>query len=198
MFQGCPKKDFRVLQGNLKGVSRKSQGWYKEDWRVSQWSFKWVSRGFKRSLIGVWGKFQRCFKEDWVVFLDNFKGAWKVSKWSSKGVSREFRGSFKDILRVSKESIKCVSRIFQKKCQRCFKNVSMKFCFSILLVLGSHRSYLNRRRACFFWFSYETWMNSPSVLSCAVLEKSCLSSFWQVLGAETLALLLRRKVGYKI
>ena len=35
-------------------------------------------------------------------------------KGLEKGVSRKFQGSFKDILRVSKESIKCVSRTFQK------------------------------------------------------------------------------------
>ena len=44
-----------------------------------------------------------------------------------------------------KESVKCVSRKFQE----CFKNVLMKFCFMILLLHGSHRSYPRRRRACF-------------------------------------------------
>ena len=44
-----------------------------------------------------------------------------------------------------KESVKCVSRKFQE----CFKNVLMKFCFTILLLHGSNHSYPSRRRACF-------------------------------------------------
>ena len=41
-----------------------------------------------------------------------------------------FPGSFKDFLRKIqsiKESVKCISRKFHKKLQRCFKNLSMKF-----------------------------------------------------------------------
>ena len=75
-----------------------------------------------------------------------------MSKRSSKGFSRECQGSFKDILRkfqgCLKKSVKCVSRKFQKKLQGCFENVSMKFCYVILLLHGSHRSYLTRGRAC--------------------------------------------------
>ena len=55
----------------------------------------------------------------------------------------------KEVSRVLKESVKCVSRKFQKQFQGHFKNVSMKFCFAILILHGSHRSYPSRRRACY-------------------------------------------------
>ena len=48
------------------------------------------------------------------------------------------------------ESVKCVSRKFQKKFQGCFKNVLMKFCFLVLLLHGSYISYPSRRKACWF------------------------------------------------
>ena len=44
-------------------------------------------------------------------------------------VSKVFQGRFKGVT----ESVKCVSRKFYKKFQRCFRNLSMKFCFTILL-----------------------------------------------------------------
>ena len=56
-----------------------------------------------------------------------------------QGVSRQFQGSFEKVLRQFRGFI-----MF-------FKNVSMKFCFATLLWHESHRSYLSRRRACFFW-----------------------------------------------
>ena len=37
----------------------------------------------------------------------------------------------------------------QKKGQGCFKNVSMKFCFAILFLHGSHHSYPSRRSTCY-------------------------------------------------
>ena len=52
----------------------------------------------------------------------------KVSKRSSKGVSRRFQRCFKEVSRVLKESVKCVSRKCHKKIKGCFK-----FCFAILL-----------------------------------------------------------------
>ena len=47
-----------------------------------------------------------------------------------------FQGSFKDVGRFKgvKESVKCVSRKFNKLFQGCFKNLSMKFCFSMNLI----------------------------------------------------------------
>ena len=63
-----------------------------------------------------------------------------VTRFTFNGDSREFqgylkeveRGSFKavsrtEVSRVFKESVKWVSRKFQKKSQGCFKDVSMKF-----------------------------------------------------------------------
>ena len=83
-----------------------------------------------------------------------FKKASRVSERSSKGVSREFQGSFKDVFRKFQGGFKRVSRMFQenfkiKEFPGYFKNVSMVFCFAILLLDGYHRSYPRRRRACF-------------------------------------------------
>ena len=47
---------------------------------------------------------------------------------SLKGVSRQFQRRCKEVSRVLKESVKFVSRNFQKQFQGHFKNVSMKFC----------------------------------------------------------------------
>ena len=47
-----------------------------------------------------------------------------------------------------KESVKSVSNRFYEKIQGSFKNLSMKFCFAILLLHKSHCSYPSRRRAC--------------------------------------------------
>ena len=71
------------------------------------------------------------------------QGASRVSKRSSKDVSRDFQGSFKTFEKVSRvftESIMCVSR--KTMLQGCFKNVSRKFCFAILLLHESHCNYL--------------------------------------------------------
>ena len=46
-------------------------------------------------------------------------------------------------------NFKGVSRVFEESLKGCFKSVSMKFCFAILFLHGSHRSYPSRRRACF-------------------------------------------------
>ena len=51
--------------------------------------------------------------------------------------------------RVFKESVKCVLRNFKQKVSGMFQNVSIKFCFAILFLHDSHRSYPSRRRACF-------------------------------------------------
>ena len=79
------------------------------------------------------------------MFQEIFWGTSReVSKRKSKGVSRHFQRRFKEVSRVL-ASVKCVSRKFQW----CFKNILMKFCFAILLLHGSHRSYPSRRRVCF-------------------------------------------------
>ena len=94
-------------------------------------------------------KLQGCFKEDWGVFLDTFKGdSSRLSKRSSKGVKRELRQVQRCFEEVSKKVLACFKTIW-KKLQGCFKNVSMKFCLTNFLLHGSHRSYPSRRRACF-------------------------------------------------
>ena len=73
---------------------------------------------FKRNSMGVWGKFQSCFKDDGGVFLETFKGASQFKR-SSKGVSRKFQDIFKEVLRKFQgclekvSSFKGVSRMFQ-------------------------------------------------------------------------------------
>ena len=59
---------------------------------------------------------------------------------------REFQDSFKDVL------VKFKGFFFKEgvKFQGCLKNVSMKFCFVIILLLHRfHCSYPRRRRGCF-------------------------------------------------
>ena len=77
-----------------------------------------------------------------------------VSKRSLKRVSREFQGSFKDILRKFPRCFREESSVFQenlkKKTSSVFQRVLTKFCFAILILHGSHRSYSSRRRACFY------------------------------------------------
>ena len=70
--------------------------------------FKRVSREVLRSLKEVQRVFYASFKAD------------------SK--------SFKKFSRVFKERVKCVSRIFHKKFQGCFKYLSMKLCFCNFVV----------------------------------------------------------------
>ena len=47
----------RVFQGSFKGIPKKSLGCFNEVSRVFQESFKWGTRVFKRSSMGVLGKF---------------------------------------------------------------------------------------------------------------------------------------------
>ena len=69
-------------------------------------------------------------------FQGNFKGV-------SKKIEGQFQRHSKEVSRAFKESVQ-----FQIKCQGCFKNVSMKVCFVILLFHGTHHSYPSRRMAC--------------------------------------------------
>ena len=70
-FSGVSR--LKGVSGSFKGISRvferslslprKFLGCFKDEWRVIQWSFNFASRVFKRSWIGVWEKFPRCFKD---------------------------------------------------------------------------------------------------------------------------------------
>ena len=62
-----------------------------------------------------------------------------------KEVSREFQGSFKHVLRKFQGCLRIVSSMFQenfekKKFQGFFKNISMDFCFAILLLHGTQQA----------------------------------------------------------
>ena len=57
---------------------------------------------------------------------------------SLKVVSWQFQRRSKEVSRVFEESVKCVFRNFKKKKgQGGFKNVSMKFCFTILFIAAT-------------------------------------------------------------
>ena len=125
-----------------------------------QRSFQWVSNVFERS--------SEKFQESSNVFKESFKSAQKRYQGATrkfqgccknisrvflrrlKGVSRQSQRHSKEVSRVFKESVKCVLRNFKQKVSRVFQNVSIKFCFAILFLHESHRSYPSRRRACFF------------------------------------------------
>ena len=61
---------------------------------------------------------------------------------------------FKEISRVFKECLKCVLKEILRTFQVYLKNVSMKFCFAILLLHGTHHSYPSRGSACFLCILY--------------------------------------------
>ena len=82
---------------------------------------------FQGSFKGGSRKIEGCSERP----LKVIQGCFKVFKRSSKGVSEQFQKCFKEVLRVNKGSFNCVSRKFHKKCQGCFKNLSMKCCFVI-------------------------------------------------------------------
>ena len=104
----------------MKGVSIELLVGFKKVLRV----FQGILRGVPRDLQ-VW-----------------FKGASRVPKRSSEGGWREFHDSLKDVLRKFQGCLKKVLSVFQdqNKFQGRFKNVSMTFCFAMLLLRGSHRS----------------------------------------------------------
>ena len=89
---------------------------------VFEWNFKRVSKVFKRNSFGVFGKFQRCFKEILRVFQGRLRGVSRVSKRSSKSVQREFGGIFKDVLRKFKGSFSMSQENLKEKLQ-CFNEV---------------------------------------------------------------------------
>ena len=93
----------------------------KEVQRVFEGSFKCVSKKIE-------GYSERHLKVILIqrVFLGSFKGV---------------KGSFKKVSSV------CLGK-FQEMFQGFFNNVSLKFCFVILLLHSTHRSYPSRRRAC--------------------------------------------------
>ena len=125
---------------------------------------KWVSMSFKKSSMGVWGKFQRCFKEEWSVWYLYLKKVWRVCQ-----------GSFKVFSRGVIKSVECVSRIFKKKIKKfsTFKNLVMKFSFAILLLHDTHCSYPSRKSA------YYTRGLLANILCCRWLWwKSNLMTSW--------------------
>ena len=80
----------------------------------------------------------------------------------SKQVSRLFQGSFNSVSKVFQRLFRKFSWDFQGCCHSVswklgisgvskgsFKNISRQYCFLILLLLGSHRSYPSKRRACY-------------------------------------------------
>ena len=82
------------------------------------------------------------------MFQETFKGGSREVQGHLKEVRMVFQGSFKVVSKTFQESFIGVSRKFQKKFQGCIKKVLIEFCFAILLLHGSHRSYPSRRRAC--------------------------------------------------
>ena len=66
-------------------------------------------------------------------YLKEVQRVFQESLSSFKDILRKFQGCLKKVQIVFEESVKCVSRKFHKKFQECFKNLSMKFCFAILL-----------------------------------------------------------------
>ena len=121
MFKGSFKGTSRICQVSFKGVSRK---------------IEWCSEKY---FLGDSRKVQWPLKEIQRVVYGSFKA-----------VSRQFQRHIKKVSKVFKGRVKCVSRKLKKKLQVFFKECSMKFCFAILILHGSHRSYPSRRRACFF------------------------------------------------
>ena len=80
-----------------------------------------------------------------------------------KEVQRLFLGScFKEVSREFKESVKCVSRKVQTKCQVTFKNVSMKFCFAIFIVAWIS-SQLSEQNEALFSIYFDLWIKEKMV-----------------------------------
>ena len=65
---------------------------------------------FKRSSMGVWVKFQMCFKDVSGKFLGCFKEDWEVLLETYKGDLRELQGYLKEIQRLFPGSFKAVSK----------------------------------------------------------------------------------------
>ena len=76
-----------------------------------------------------------------------------------------FQGCFKEVLRLFKvlRGVTSDHETNNKKFQGSFRNVSRKFCFAILFLNGSHRSYPSRRRDCFMKIGYFTPYGSKLV-----------------------------------
>ena len=93
------------------------------------------------------------------MFQESFKG---VSR-KFKGASMNMEGCLIGVLSGFQVYMKEVQRVFQGRFkgmyQENFKkafmgvlNVSLMFCIAILFLLGTHRSYPRRRRACLLSF----------------------------------------------
>ena len=119
-----------------------------------------------------------------------------------KGVSREFQKSFmavswqfqkylKEVLRVVKESVQCVSRKFHKMSQACFKNVSINFGFPILLLHESHCSFPSRWWTCLarYWPKYQnttrkSFQKSTSYVICWIKCLSTHEKSWALMSTQ--------------
>ena len=63
----------------------------------------------------------------------SFQGVSRMFQAIFKGVSRQCQRCFKEDSRLLKKISSVSSIKFHKKCQGCFKNLPIKFCFAILL-----------------------------------------------------------------
>ena len=155
------KEVWKGVFGSFMGVSRKFPKSFKKVSRVFQENFNGISRKIKGCFNGVLSGFQRCLKEVQWVFAESFKGVWmmfqgsfKVVTWKVEGCSwrpRKLQWYFKKVSSVFLENS-------IEKFQGCFKNVSMNFCFAVLFLHVSHRSYPSRRRVCFLWLPIDNYL----------------------------------------
>ena len=74
------------------------------------------------------------------MFLDTFKGDSRMLQGYLKYVPRVFQGNFMAVSKTYQGCLKKVSSVFQENFKKtflgCFQNVSIKFCFVILLLHG--------------------------------------------------------------
>ena len=136
-----------MFEESFKNVPRQIFGCSKEVLWVLQWRkgcftgvlsgfqvyLKIIERVFEGSFNGVSRKTEGCSERPLKVIQGNLKEAQIVCQW---------------IFKCVKGSLKKVSSEFQENFKT-FKNVSLKFCFIILLLHGNHSSYPSRMKPCF-------------------------------------------------
>ena len=91
----------------------------------------------------------RCSKEVVRVFQGRFKKVSRAFQTIFKGVTWNFQGCIQSVSKVFQKCFKSVSKSVSKVFQQNVQGVSRS-----LMLHGTHRSYLSRRRACFI----STWM----------------------------------------
>ena len=152
-FCGCFKDVSRVIQESCRVVSRVFQGYsqkvkwflkdfqrcfkkvsrvFQESFRMLQWSFKCVSRKIEGCSNGVWSLFQGRLKEAQCGFEGNSQSVSGLFQGSFKGFSKKIDGCFEIPLWVDLRELqgspKEVKRVFHgilRKCQVCFKKISL-------------------------------------------------------------------------